>query len=260
MNPLLKNLLGLALIVSLGGAIYLGFLVTKTYDRSSEPSNFRSFTVQGEGKAVGVPDIASFSFDVITEGNTDLAALQSENAEKMNKALDFVTKKGVDKKDIKTAQYIIQPRYESTVCDYSVRGSVCPPAEIVGYTVQQTTYVKIRDFKLISPLLAGVVESGANSVSGLQFSLDEKESLENSARAEAIKKAQEKAASIAKVGGFELGRLLEISENNGGYTPYYARTAMMDAVGGSKEASTAPAIEAGSQEINVQVNLKYEIR
>lgn len=198
MNPLLKNLLGLALIVSLGGALYLGFLITKTYDRSSEPTNFRSFTVQGEGKAVGVPDIASFSFEVITEGDTDLAALQTENADKMNKALNFITKQGVDKKDIKTAQYSIQPRYESTVCDYSVRGSVCPPAEIVGYTVQQTTHVKIRDFKLISPLLSGVVESGANSVSGLQFAIDESDSLENSARAEAIKNAQEKAASIAK--------------------------------------------------------------
>lgn len=260
MNPLLKNLLGLALIVSLGGALYLGFLITKTYDRSSEPTNFRSFTVQGEGKAVGVPDIASFSFEVITEGDTDLAALQSENAEKMNKALDFVTKKGVDKKDIKTAQYSIQPRYESTVCDYSVRGSVCPPAAIVGYTVQQTTYVKIRDFKLISPLLSGVVEGGANSVSGLQFSIDESDALENTARAEAIKKAQEKAASIAEAGGFKLGRLLEISENNGGYTPYYARTAMMDVGGGAKEASVAPVIEAGSQEINSSVSLKYEIQ
>jgi len=260
MNSLLKNLLGITLILALGGALYLGFLITKTYDRSSEPSNFRSFTVSGDGKTVGVPDIASFSFEVITEGNTDLAVLQSENAEKMNKSIDFITQKGIDKKDIKTAQYNIQPRYENTVCDYSVRGSVCPPAEIVGYTVQQTTYVKIRDFKLISPLLAGVVKNGANSVSGLQFSLDEKESLENSARAEAIKKAQEKAASIAKAGGFELGRLLEISENNGGYTPYYSRTAMMDAGAGSKEASVAPTIEAGSQEINVQVSLKYEIR
>lgn len=260
MNPLLKNLLGLALIVSLGGALYLGFLITKTYDRSSEPSNFRSFTVQGEGKAVGIPDVASFSFEVITEGDTDLAELQSENAKKMNTALEFTTKQGVDKKDIKTSQYSIQPRYENTVCDYSVRGSVCPPAEIVGYTVQQTTYVKIRDFKMISALLSGVVSSGANSVSGLSFMIDDASMVENEARAEAIKNAQEKAASIAKAGGFQLGRLLEISENNNGYTPYYGRTAMMDVGGGAKEAAVAPTIEAGSQDITITVSLKYEIQ
>ncbi len=258
MYSFIKNLLGLALIVGLVGALYLGFLVTKTYDRSSEPLNFRSFTVSGEGKSVGVPDVAGFSFEVITEGDTDLAELQTENAKKMNTAIDFATKQGIDKKDIKTSQYSIQPRYQTSNCVYG-SGKVCPPAEIVGYTVQQTTYVKIRDFKMISPLLTGVVESGANSVSGLSFMIDDATTVENEARAEAIKKAQEKAASIAKAGGFQLGRLLEISENSGGYSPYYARAEMMD-VGGGAKAAVAPTIEAGSQDINITVSLKYEIR
>jgi uncharacterized protein YggE len=112
---------------------------------------------------------------------------------------------------------------------------------------------------MISPLLTGVVESGANSVSGLSFMIDDATTVENEARAEAIKKAQEKAASIAKAGGFQLGRLLEISENSGGYSPYYARAEMMD-VGGGAKAAVAPTIEAGSQDINITVSLKYEIR
>lgn len=112
---------------------------------------------------------------------------------------------------------------------------------------------------MISPLLTGVVESGANSVSGLSFMIDDATTVENEARAEAIKKAQEKAASIAKAGGFQLGRLLEISESSGGYSPYYARSAVMD-MAGSKEAAVAPTIEAGSEEINISVSLKYEIR
>ena len=259
MYSFIKNLLGLALIVGLIGALYLGFLVTQTYDRSSEPSNFRSFTVSGDGKAVGVPDVAGFSFEVITEGDTDLAALQTENAEKMHAAIDFTTKQGIDKKDIKTSQYSIQPRYQTSNCVYG-SGKVCPPAEIVGYTVQQTTHVKVRDFKKISDLLTGVVKSGANSVSSLSFMIDDATKLENEARAEAIKKAQEKAADIAKAGGFTLGRLLEISESNGGYTPYYARSAMMDMAGGAKEAAVAPTIEAGSQDITITVSLRYEIQ
>jgi len=105
-------------------------MITRTYDRSSEPTNFRSFTVQGDGKAVGVPDVASFSFEVITEGDEDLAKLQSDNATKMNAAIEFVAKQGIDKKDIATTGYSIQPRYENVVCDYRA-GSVCPPAEIV---------------------------------------------------------------------------------------------------------------------------------
>ncbi|MCB9806336.1 SIMPL domain-containing protein [Candidatus Peribacteria bacterium] len=160
---------------------------------------------------MSVPDIASFSFEVITEGDTDVASLQSKNAEKMNAAIAFVGKAGIDKKDIKTQQYSISPRYQTTSCTYR-SGDICPPASISGYTVKQSVFVKIRDFKLISTLLSGVVENGANSVGQIQFSLDNTDELENTARAEAIKKAQEKAEKVAQAGGFKLGRLLEISE------------------------------------------------
>ena len=256
MTTLIKNLLMLALIVTLGGVMVLGYKFTESYDRVSTPSNFRSFTVQGDGKAVGVPDIASFSFEVITEGGLDVAALQSQNATEMNKAIDFVTKQGVDKKDITTSQYAINPRYENGNCDYG-SGKPCPPPAIVGYTVRQSVFVKVRDFKLVSSLLSGVVTNGANTVSGLQFAIDDDTALENTARTAAIKKAQEKAESVAKAGGFKLGKLLEISESFS--TPYYQPRMVMDMAVKSESASVAPTIEAGSQEVTINVSLKYEI-
>ncbi len=245
----------LTLIVTLGGILILGNKFAKSYDRVSSPTNFRSFTVQGDGKASGVPDIASFSFSVITEGGTDVAALQSQNADKMNKAIEFVTKQGVDKKDITTSQYTISPRYGTNDCVY-ISSRPCPPAAIEGYTVQQSVSVKVRDFKLISPLLSGVVTNGANNVSGLQFAIDDNTALENTARTAAIKKAQEKAQSVAQAGGFELGKLLEISENSS--TPYY-QPRMMDMAVKSETAAVAPTIEAGSQEVTINVTLRYEI-
>ncbi len=256
MGSFIKNLLGLALIITLVGVLVLGYRFTQSYDRVSTPSNFRSFVVQGDGKAVGVPDVAGFSFEVITEGGTDVAALQSQNADKMNKAIDFVTKQGVDKKDITSSQYNIQPRYETPNCAYG-SGKVCPPATIVGYTVQQSVFVKVRDFKLISPLLSGVVTNGANSVSNIQFSIDDSTKVENTARAEAIKKAQAKAQSVADAAGFKLGRLLEISENNS--VPYYNQPMLAKGAMDSTSASTAPTIEPGSQEVTISVTLKYEI-
>ena len=175
----------------------------------------------------------------------------------MNKAIDFVTKQGVDKKDIATSQYSIFPRYETPNCTYG-SGRACPPATIVGYTVQQSVHVKVRDFKLISALLTGVVTNGANSVSNIQFAIDDSTTIENTARAEAILKAQTKAQSIADSAGFKLGRLLEISENNS--MPYYNQPmmakGMMDSI---SAAPTSPTIEPGSQEVTINVSLKYEI-
>jgi uncharacterized protein YggE len=252
MITLLKNLLMLALIIALGGVMVLGYKFTESYDRVSSPTNFRSFTVQGDGKAVGVPDIASFSFDVITEGGVDVAALQSQK----NKAIEFVTTQGIDKKDIATSLYTIQPRYEVSNCNYG-SGKVCPPPAIVGYTVQQSTAVKVRNFKTVSTLLSGVVTNGANTVSSLQFSIDDNTALETIARTAAIKKAQEKAQSVAVAGGFKLGKLLEISES---FSIPYAQPRMMKVMeDGVEDAAVTPTVEAGSQEININVSLRYEI-
>lgn len=256
MNNTIKNIIGAVAILATLSLAYAAFMYIRIYDRSSEPANFRSFTVQADGKAVGVPDIATFSFQVITEGGMDVAKLQSENADKMNKAIEFVKAKGVDKNDISTEQYSVQPRYQSVSCNYSY-GEVCPPAEIVGYTIQQSALVKVRDFNLISDLLTGTVKSGANSVSALSFTIDDPTKLENEARAEAIRKAQQKANGIAKAAGFSIGRLLNINENF--YLPY-ARPMMAEAKSFDSSAGAAPTIEPGSQEISVTINMQYEIK
>lgn len=256
MNKTIKNLIGAVAILATLSLAYSAFMYIKIYDRSSEPTNFRSFTVQADGKAIGTPDIAEFSFEVITEGGNDVAKLQTENTTKMNAALEYVKGKGIDKKDLATQQYSIEPRYQSTNCDYSY-GKICPPAEIVGYTIRQSADVKIRDFSLISGLLTGVVDSGANSVSQLQFTIDDSTKLENDARVEAIQKAQAKAASIAKAAGFSIGRLISINEN---FYPIYAQRNMKAANIAMDESAPAPTIEPGSQEISVTINLQYEIK
>ena len=258
MNTSVRNIMGIFLILGITVLSYVSYVYVSAYNRSSEPTNFRKFTVSAEGKAIAVADIAEFSFQVITEGGNEVAKLQEDNAKAMNRAIEFVKGKGVDKKDISTQQYNIQPRYQNIICEYR-SGDVCPPAEIVGYTVQQSTNVKIRNFENISSLLSGVVKNGANSVSELQFTLDDSTEFENQARAEAIKKAQSKAQNIAQNTGFNLGRLLSINENFSS-PPMYSRNMVFDSAKVMDVESVAPSVEAGSQEITVQVNLEYEIK
>lgn len=231
----------------------------RSYSLVIEPSSFRSFSVSGEGKTVAIPDVAEFSFSVLTQGGKDLGALQKENTVKMNRAIGIVKAAGVSEKDIKTQQYSIEPRYQYSNCRYDNlvdSGKSCPPPEIVGYTVQQSVIVKVRNFEKIGGLLSEVVQSGANSVSQLSFTLDDPTEVQNQARTEAIAKAKEKAKFIAKAGGFGLGRLLSIEEG-GGYIPIYSYgVAALEAKG----AAPAPRIQPGSQEVKVNVTLRYEIR
>ncbi|MCH7882998.1 SIMPL domain-containing protein [Patescibacteria group bacterium] len=259
MNEKIKNYLAIAIVVALFlfSLSAVGFV--RSYSKSIEPSAFRSFSVRGEGKAIAIPDVAQFTFSVITEGGLDIAGLQKENTQKANSAIDFIKLEGVKTKDIKTQNYTIEPRYQRFSCPRPLPGGVvkpCPPPKIIGYTVRQSVLVKIRNFDTTGDILAGVVKSGVNSVSQLSFTIDDPAELENEARTKAIKQAKEKAKSISKAGGFRLGRLLSIEE--GGFFPQPVFRTLEARVAGAS--APVPTIEPGSQEIRINVTLRYEIK
>ncbi len=262
MDQKIKNYLGVAIIVAVLALGYSALSYVYTFSRSAEPSSYRSFSVSGEGKVVTVPDVARFTFTVLTQGGPDLGALQKDNTEKVNGSLAFIKSKGVQEKDIKTAEYSVDPRYQYFTCNPSILGGTqaCPPAEIVGYTVSQTVEIKARDFSKVGELISGVVEHGANSVSQLQFTLDEPDKAQSQAREQAIAKAKEKAYAVARAGGFGVGKLLSIDEN--GVIPYadYLPRGEAFASLAPKGAPTPPTIQPGSQEVKVNVTLRYEIR
>ena len=261
MSEKIMNYLGLAIIFGILGVAIAALLYVNSYSQSIDPGTTRNFTVTGEGKSVAVPDIAEFIFSVITEGGTDIAGIQKQNVDKVNRAINFLKENGVDAKDIRTTGYNVSPRYSYSSCppvfSEGRDAVVCPPPKITGYTIDQTVQVKVRDFAKVGELLSGVVDQGANSVSQLNFTVDDRSGYENQARAEAIQKAKEKAVALAKAGGFHLGRLLSIDEGSSPI-PYYGDVGFGGGPSAVKEA--APVIEPGSQEITVSVSLRYEIK
>ncbi len=259
----IRGYLYVAIIVGVLVVAYAAISFVGAYSNSIEPSSYRSFSVTSDGKAIGVPDVAEFTFSIVTEGGKDLASLQSQNTDGMNKAIDFVKGEGVDSKDIQTSGYNISPRYQYSNCGvYSgtVSSSVCPPPTIVGYTVTQNVDVKARDFSKIGDILSGVVKNGANTVSSLSFTIDDPTAVQAEARSQAIQKAEAQAEQIAKEAGFSVGRLLSIDENQNFPGPVYAMNEMKTLSSAGTGAVLAPTIEAGSEEVDVSVTLRYEIK
>ncbi len=256
MNTTIRNVLGVAITIGILAVGASAWSYVRSYGDAIQPSSFRSFSVTGEGRVVAVPDVARFTFSVVTEGGTDVARVQEENTAKVNRGIEFVKSLQVEAKDIKTLSYQIEPRYQYYSCPREGAVSPCPPPEIVGYTVTQSVQVTVRDFAKIGNLLGGVVKEGANSVSSLSFTVDDPTALESRARAEAIGKAQEQARTVSRAAGFSLGRLLGIDEGGVRPIPYYA-----EAYGkGGGDSMPVPTIEPGSQEVTVEVTLRYEIR
>lgn len=234
------------------------FWYVSAYSRSVVPE--RTFTVSGEGKVVAVPDIARINIGVLTEGGKNLTDLQRQNTEKVNRFISYLKEQGIDEKDIKTEYYNISPRYQYFSCPPTTvplgvetypEIRPCLPSEIIGYSISQSVLVKVRDLNKTGDILSGVVERGANTVSGPNFTIDDPVGLENEARESAIKQAREKAKSMAKAGGFRVGKLISIQE--GFVSPYFP--VAFEAKGGA-----VPSIEPGSQEIVVNVTLTYEIK
>ena len=262
MNSRFKDLIGVAVIVGVAFFAYATLVYVSAYSKSVGPGAYRTFSVSAEGEAVAIPDIAQFSFSVITQGGMNIATLQTQNVEKVNSAIAFLKKQGVEDKDIETQQFSLEPRYQSFSCPRSLGGEAvaCPPSEIVGYAIRQTVQVKARDFSKVGALLSGVVEQGANSVSQLFFTVDDPEAVQQEARSQAIQKAQEKARAMARAGGFRLGRLISLQEGESyPYYPVYERADL--GLGGTTPApAPVPTIEPGSQDVKISVTLTYEIR
>jgi len=223
------------------------------YGRSVNLTNQNAFTVTGEAEMEIATDIATFTVSVVTEGENKVADIQEQNAEKMNAINAFLKDQGVGKKDLKTSRYTLTPRYSYSNCSAQ---STCPPPSIFGYTLTQTLTVKVRDLEKLGNILSGIVEKGANTVSGISFTVDDENDARQKARAEAISNARKKARTIAKAANFKVGRLISIFEDErGGIQPDFSA-----GFGGVSEMKAAPIIEPGTKSEKVRMSLTYEIK
>lgn len=206
-----------------------------------------TITFSGEGKSIGVPDIASITLSVITEKMTAKETM-AENAKISNEVIKFVKEAGIDEKDVKTQSFTLSPRYDWVEGKRIFR----------GYQLTSTLAVKIRDLEKISDIIDGAVSRGANQVGDIQFVIDDPEKLKEEARNEAIESAKEKAQSIAKATGLKLGKIVSFSEavTPEDYPRPYSLEVREEALGGG----SSPEIEKGSQEIEVNVSLTFELK
>lgn len=214
-------------------------------------------TVQGTGEVFAVPDTATFSFSVIEEGDT-AEAVQEKAAEVANNAIGYLKENGVEEKDIKTIGYNVYPRYEQ---EYIVCITYpCPQGErkLVGFEINQSIEIKVRDTKKAGELLTGVGEFGVEQISGLSFTIDDEDELKREARQKAVTDAQEKAKSLASDLGVHLVRVVNFNEYE---VPFYARYEIGTAGAGyGGDGKVVPEIPTGENRIMSQVNITYEIR
>jgi len=222
------------------------FLLADTNQKINTAATTNTVSFSGEGKVVSMADVAIVNLSIVTEAATSKSA-QDNNSKKSKSVVDFLKKQKIDDKDIKTLSYNIYPQYS-----YPEREN----PKISGYQVNQTMEVKIRILEEVSGILDGIVSAGVNQVNSLSFEIDDPEALKADARKKAIEDAKNKAKELEDELGIDLGKIVNFSENTGGYPVPIFYESKADGMGGGG----GPSIPIGENEIAVSVMLTYQIK
>ena len=262
----LNKIFVLSAILVAGVVIFL--LASIGYQQSSlSQQDQNQITVSGEGKVYAKPDVALVSFGVTSSGTT-VAGVTSKNTAQMNAVIDAIKKLGVADKDIQTTNYSLTPVYSNNyivpapipmTSSSAVSGAIIRTGSaLTGYTLEQDVQVKIRDFTKIGDIISGATLNGSNIVGALQFSIDNPEQFHDQARAAAILQAKTNASNLAKESGIGLGKIINVYENN--YVVPMVYNSAVKAGGGTTESAPTPTVQPGQQEIDVTINLTYQVR
>ena len=76
----------------------------------------------------------------------------------------------VDPRDVRTAHFSVQPRFDEGRHDSDEEGS---PPHIVGYVVQNRLEIRLRDLRSAETLISRLFDAGANSGGGPSFTLSD---------------------------------------------------------------------------------------
>lgn len=247
---------GLVVFILLG--IFLIAISLKTLKETSYVGDdippMTTISVSGQGEAVAIPDIATFTFTVVNEAATVNSA-QTAVSEKVSEALTSLKESGISEKDIKTQSYNISPRYEYP--NIQCITYPCPSGTRVlrGYEVSQSILVKIRDTEKAGDIIDSIGDMQISQVSGLNFAVDDMESVRAKAREEAIKEAKEKAQKLAKDLDVRLVKITGFYEREP--SPYYDGRTF--GLGGAESAPAKAQIPVGEDEVTSQITIVYEI-
>ena len=209
-----------ALAVLLTGLIFAQPLST------AEASTIR---VSGGGAVAVTPDFATVRLGVRTDNEDPQLALLENNSIVAN-VLEAVMAAGIDEDDIVTANFAI----------FGSFGTGALWDTIIGYRVNNTVVVTIRDMELIGDVLGAGVAAGANVSDGIAFGIRDSANAYSQALALAVHDATTRAQAIAGALGVNIIGIASVTEMHGVHTPVAQRATM----GGSPSLGMAMAAEA----------------
>ena len=214
--------------------------------------------VNGTGQATGDPDLGIISLGV--EALADSAAeARGLAAEAIDRTISSLRGNNVDDQDMQTSQFNIRPRYDNQEVTKCIGCRVEFERVLIGYQVNNTLTIKVRDLDNMGGIIDGATEAAGNLVriNRVSFTIEDTKPLQNKAREEAIADMLTKANAMAELAGVELGKLVFLTESGTGVPQSFSR---IESVGDFAFESAQPtSILAGELDVNVNVQGVFAI-
>jgi uncharacterized protein YggE len=205
----------------------------------------REITVVGVGRVSLVPDIARISVGVEVRGSS-VSEAKAEVDDRMEAITASLLELDVAERDIQTSQYSIY--YEPDPTRPTAVPGGTAEEQTGAYRVSSIVEVTVRDIENASTVLDEAIESGANLVYGVNYTVSDNQRWESEAREEAIADAAARAEEYAQLLGMELGKALSASEVIGNQIPFAFDRGLGGGGGG---------IAPGELEMGMQVQVTY---
>jgi uncharacterized protein YggE len=206
----------------------------------------RTVSVTGTGTARLTPDIVIVTLGVQTQDPQVARAVQDNNA-RASRVTEAVKAAGVAAADIQTSDFSVSSQQK-----FDPQGT---PTGEVTYIVSNTLTLTLRDVSKLGDLLQSALESGANTVQNVSYSVADPSEALDKARLEAIQDAHDQATQLADAAGAQLGPVFNLTEYSPAPILSYA-AASFGKGGGGGGVPASP----GTLEYQVQIYIVYTLR
>ncbi|HRY82765.1 MAG TPA: SIMPL domain-containing protein [Candidatus Moranbacteria bacterium] len=222
--------------------------------------NQNQITVYGQGKVEYKPDTATITLGVRVDKAVSASEALNQLNIKIKKIDDAVLALGISADDIKTQNYNLYPAYE-----YKDGTS-----KVSGYNANQSLSIKVRkvdeNVDLVNRVVSVSGDSGTNEIQGVNYYIDDLNSLKQKARVLAIADARSKAKDLAKAAGIKkLGKVVSWYEDMSpiGDSNAVSIEGAMDGgmgIGGASPKAMPSQISSGTQDITVGMGVNFEVK
>ena len=213
---------------------------------------FKTVTVNGQGKVSYVPDLAIVTLGVQIDKVAKPEEALNQLNNKVNNIIKAVKDLGIPEDSIQTQNYSLSPQYDV------IKDGV---SAVSGYNANQQLVIKVANYDKepakLSSVIAAASKAGANQVNNLNFDSSSINDLKQQARVLAISDAKNKSNALASTAGVKLEDITGWYENLISPVPAYGAY-NQGAMGGGQMA--IPGIPISNREVVIEIGVTYNIK